>query len=778
MKSNAPHSHPHNRFRHLKKAWLCLFTVFVLFLLTCWGILRVYGLPENMEKWIIDELNKKDIVVSVDKIYINGKGRFAANNVRVTSIFKYPVELAVENISLGLNLFSWMQGKPLIDRLLVKASNVSYKIDETTSAKIDSVSTDIQWDVNRIEVNHIDLQVLQYNIHLQGRLAQDEPEAEQKKFNPEDIAKVWEKVELVSKHVKSKNPIEIRATFDTPLHHPLKGKATLQVIGTQVTAYGILIPEVFLGAELDQDQVTITPSRIGFVRGQIVPEGKLNLIEKKGFVFLNANVDPSGLYKLLPPKSHTTANLVRYLDTLGIYAEASLDWNEKFTYFAKFDTDCDEFLIDKNLFRDFALSGSFDGQQFYISNVTLKDSIGQINLSMLLQKDKSLKGRLKSSVNPKSFMALFGEGGKPFWNSIAFNRGLLIDAEIESPSLKLDDIKVVNGNVWVEDAAYKKVNIRKAMAKFTYAKGEFHFKNGYLEDKKAGYLIGDEVYYRPKLKWVNVIKAESTMVVPEMSRIFSSKLEEYVTPYVFSVPPTLKVSGILDLEEHKETNFKIHIQTPNNVSVPLFQKQFVFSNIDLDLNLFKNDMTIKTRKPATLFKGKSNVDLKMTLLEPTPYQTKFDAEGIDFQEMMTNLFNKKDVSGKFSTYMEISGNLADMKAMKGYGEAYIEDGELYNVPFLIGLKEILDVIIPGGFSKLSKAESKFRIENGKMLLDKMNMYSTALAMIGGGQYDFVENKVDMSMRVNFRGPLGLATFAISKLLEYKGSGTLQNTKWE
>jgi hypothetical protein len=733
-----------------------------------------------MEHWIIKELSKKDIIVSVDKIYINGKGRFAANNVHVTSIFKYPVEISVENISLGINLFSWMQGKPLIDRLLVKASNVSYKIDEQTSAQIDSVSTDIEWDVNRIEVNHIDLQVLQYDIHFQGKLAQDQKEVEEeKKFNPEDIAKIWKQVESISSHIKSKNPIEIRATFDTPLHHPLKGKATLQVLGSQINAYGILLPEVFLGAQLDQDKVTMTPSRITFVRGQIVPEGSLNLVDKKGFVYLNANVDPSGLHKLLPQKSQHTWNLVRYLDTLSIYAEASLNWNnDKFTYFTKFDTECREFLVDKNILKDFTLSGSFDGHQFYISNVSVKDSVGQLQLSMLYQKDASLKGRIKSSINPKSFMALSGEGMKPFWDSITFNKGLRLEAEIESPSLKLDDIKVTSANAWVEDASYKKVEVRKATVDFTYAKGEFHFKKGYLEDKKGGYLIGEEVYYRPKLKWVNVIKAESTMVVPEMSRIFSSKLEGYVAPYVFSAPPTLKVSGILDLEDHKETNFKIYINSPASVSVPLFQKQFVFSNVDMDLNLLKHDMTIKTRKPATLFHGKSNVDLKMTLVEPTPYQTKFDAEGINFEEMMTQLFNKKDVSGNFSTYMEISGNLQDMKAMKGYGEAYIEDGELYNVPFLIGLKEILDVIIPGGFSKLSKAESKFRIENGKMLLDKMNMYSTALAMIGGGEYDFVENKVDMTMRVNFRGPLGLATFAISKLLEYKGTGTLQNTKWE
>jgi len=53
-----------------------------------------------------------------------------------------------------------------------------------------------------------------------------------------------------------------------------------------------------------------------------------------------------------------------------------------------------------------------------------------------------------------------------------------------------------------------------------------------------------------------------------------------------------------------------------------------------------------------------------------------------------------------------------------------------------------------------------------------------MALIGNGNYDFVEDKIELDVRLNVRGPAGLVLFPVSKLFEYRGTGTLAQTRWE
>jgi hypothetical protein len=50
-------------------------------------------------------------------------------------------------------------------------------------------------------------------------------------------------------------------------------------------------------------------------------------------------------------------------------------------------------------------------------------------------------------------------------------------------------------------------------------------------------------------------------------------------------------------------------------------------------------------------------------------------------------------------------------------------------------------------------------------------------MIGHGDIDYLDDKMDMSIRLNAQGLPGLMLFPVSKIFEYESVGSAQHPKW-
>ena len=50
-------------------------------------------------------------------------------------------------------------------------------------------------------------------------------------------------------------------------------------------------------------------------------------------------------------------------------------------------------------------------------------------------------------------------------------------------------------------------------------------------------------------------------------------------------------------------------------------------------------------------------------------------------------------------------------------------------------------------------------------------------MIGDGRLFFLDDRLNFNIRLNMQGLPGVLLFPVSKLLEYVGTGTLENPNW-
>jgi len=115
---------------------------------------------------------------------------------------------------------------------------------------------------------------------------------------------------------------------------------------------------------------------------------------------------------------------------------------------------------------------------------------------------------------------------------------------------------------------------------------------------------------------------------------------------------------------------------------------------------------------------------------------------------------------------------------RGGGNLIVENGNVFAIPVLGPLSVVLDTIIPGtGYQTARKATCDFRVADGEIRTDNLDVIGQGFSMIGQGSLYFIEDRMDFSVRINAQGVPGLILYPVSKLFEYVSDGKLSEPQW-
>jgi hypothetical protein len=139
-----------------------------------------------------------------------------------------------------------------------------------------------------------------------------------------------------------------------------------------------------------------------------------------------------------------------------------------------------------------------------------------------------------------------------------------------------------------------------------------------------------------------------------------------------------------------------------------------------------------------------------------------------------------DVTGR------IGFSLTDGKVetMDGEGLIALEKAELFSVPMFGPLTPLIGGVLndeQAGRQQAKHAFCTFKIENGILSTNDFQTSTSSLNFAGDGSVDLKERTLDMTMRMNARGLLGLITLPLrpfSGLFQFHGTGPLKDAKWE
>jgi hypothetical protein len=135
--------------------------------------------------------------------------------------------------------------------------------------------------------------------------------------------------------------------------------------------------------------------------------------------------------------------------------------------------------------------------------------------------------------------------------------------------------------------------------------------------------------------------------------------------------------------------------------------------------------------------------------------------------------------------MYLKGIAGDTQSLHGEGLCSLEKGELFAVPIFGPLSIVISAVLAdrrAGFERAKDAFCNFVIRKGVIQTNDFLTQTTSLKFTGNGKVDLNEKTIDMTMRMNARGLLGIVVLPfqpiIRGLFQFQGQGPMNKPKWE
>jgi len=744
-------------------------------------VIRYFGLPDQMNRALAEELERRGLTVQFERLYLDPLGRVVARNLKVLQESPAtPNTLLVDEVRFNFNWVSWWRGDPFLEAVHVTGADLRFPLSEDEVIHLRDVELVVEMTPDGYEIENGEARILNLKLEVEGRIMATgmeaaEPEAPTAE-EMEKRAALWRKVEDQALLFSTESPINVRLEFDWIAEHPDRSEARLMIGADSQVWNGVILDEVRIEAGWLDGQARMD-GEIQLLRGGLKWQGNWNYGTEEARVSVISDADLSLVSPAIPGQVGGLVSQARFRVLPVNEAEVVLNWEEAFDYHVRLRSEWIDFSIGGSRFERLVLPCAYDGSRWIVSDMELKHPSGTVRLNAFHDAGGQVRGDIESTLDPTVLKPFAGEGAQPFLNSLKFGSGgPAIRCSFRGPGFDFEKF-VLQGNADASDFLYKGVSLKRIQSSFTLEDGAIHLPDLRVE-REEGSGSGN-VWHSFREKMVEIKDVKTRLNLQETARIIGDKMEEYARPYQFLEAPYSEAEGRVDLKTQETTDLKVYIRSPKGMRYQFLGRMLTLADIDTDLRIRGDRLSVRPRKPVTIFDGEMEGGLDVRLVEDASYDADLNFKDLDFGKLMNTFFDNEEVTGELDGEIEVTGRFADLASLTGSGKIEIRDGVLYPIPIFGTFSEILNSMVPElGYSQADKAQSAFVIRNGLIRTEKIDVYSTAFALIGNGSYHMIRDEVDMSMRVNIRGPLGLFTFPFSKLFEYRGTGSLDNTKWE
>lgn len=256
------------------------------------------------------------------------------------------------------------------------------------------------------------------------------------------------------------------------------------------------------------------------------------------------------------------------------------------------------------------------------------------------------------------------------------------------------------------------------------------------------------------------------------------RIAESLKDYRFNTPPDVQLTGKVGLKNPDKNDLRIVINAADGMGYTLIRKDLPFGPTRGTVLLRGQKLAIDIPS-SRLFGG--DVSLKADV-SVAPGDSRYGAsvhlEEVDFLNLARLYFGYEESSGKLTGDYAFRAVGGDDRAMTGKGSLQIKDGNILAMPILGPLSLLMGEVIPGlGYQSAKEATADFTVENGTIMTRDLLIKGKGFSMIGNGSIFYLEDRMNMNIRLNAQGLPGIVLFPVSKIFEYESVGSATHPKW-
>ena len=273
--------------------------------------------------------------------------------------------------------------------------------------------------------------------------------------------------------------------------------------------------------------------------------------------------------------------------------------------------------------------------------------------------------------------------------------------------------------------------------------------------------------------------AEPTAVIRAIGPETAATME----PYQFLRPPTVRVNGYVPL--HNPSNVDVRFVLEGG---PFHWWKFNVPHV-AGLVRWHGDRLMLTNMQMEFYGGAAagGADFEFRPGGGTDYRFDMNMTNASLSLLMADLFPQtKNLEGFITGRLVVTeADADDLLSWQGYGHAELRDGLIWAIPIFGVFSKPLDALVPGlGASRVTDGTATFVITNGVIVSEDLVMRAPTMRLKYKGTTDFdgrVAARVEAELLRDawVVGRLvSLALWPVTKLMEYKVSGTLGDPKTE
>jgi hypothetical protein len=267
-----------------------------------------------------------------------------------------------------------------------------------------------------------------------------------------------------------------------------------------------------------------------------------------------------------------------------------------------------------------------------------------------------------------------------------------------------------------------------------------------------------------------------------VARAIGPKVGHALEPYRFTQPPLAHVNGYAPLKGSRDADLRIDVD-----GGPFEWWKFKIPRISGDVH-WLGEHVVLTNVQAAFYGGAAagSAGFDFTPEKPgTDFRLAAVVTNMDLQQLMGDLSTRTNhLEGRVSGELLITNaNSTDWRTVDGRGRVQLRDGLIWEIPIFGLLSPVLDSIVPGlGSSRVNEGSARFIITNGVIYSDTLEMRSPTMRLEYAGAVD-LQQRVDARVTAELLRDtwvvgrvISLALWPVSKLFEYKITGTLAQPK--
>lgn len=419
---------------------------------------------------------------------------------------------------------------------------------------------------------------------------------------------------------------------------------------------------------------------------------------------------------------------------------------------------------------DFAVR---DGQ-FFSRGARLVAAGGEFEADVLYEPG-DFRVRFKNSIKPTAFLPLLGEKEREFLANMEFRDTPFVQFELRGTKPDLASIKGA-GTLRLGRTAVRGAWMDRIESKFEIADSAFIYRN-FLITRGKGQGTGTFIYDIGRRE-VRLEGVKSTLPPVDVMMWVDPKIADAIRPYRFRQPPRVLADGMVHLKDVDKNKLSLRLDSEEGLDYDLLHKTLQFGRTAADVDV-AGRWVLANVKSARLMGGDTSIRAKVSVDDKNPvFSADLDVRKVDFAKLTKLYFDYDDSQGAMSGKFRFSARMGEEEKLRGDGSIRVEDGQVFAIPILGPLSDIINKIIPkAGYQAASLATADFRIGDEKITTDNLVIEGAGFSLFGNGDIFFMKDRMDMSVRINARGIPGIVLFPVSKLFEYVSTGSVSNPEW-